>query len=189
MAEKKKSQEQEKKPPEEKVVKFEDLSTEEKERAKQAILQEMKDTNIIPSNPDSPHVKRILEDGGGVKEDENAYVETYWWVKFHQRSNPIDELRVKLTVNGDCLLIERGAKVPLPNRFLECADHTTHEEYSQEPGETRKVVSVVTTFPYERLGEATKEDYERFRKEGTQATKDQLVKDGTMSEREARNLN
>jgi hypothetical protein len=177
MAEKKKSQEQGIKTPEE-------LTPEEKMTTKEALQAESEQTDIIPSNPDSPHVKKVLESVGGEPETPE-YVETYHWVKFHPRSSPNDEVRVKLTVNGECLLIERGAKVPLPHRFMECADHTTHEEYHQEPGEQRKIVTEVTTFPYELIGDSTKEEFERFKAEGTKATKEQLVKDGTMSEREA----
>jgi len=174
-------------PEEKKVLTFDDLAPEQKELARQAILAEQRETPIKPSNPGNQDVAKILSDGGGKPEEE--YVETYHWVKFQPRSNPNDDPRVKLTVNGECLYIQRGERVPLPKRFLECADHTTHEEYHQEPGETRKIVTEVTTFPYEILGDSTREDYERFKREGTQATKDQLVKDGTISERESRNLN
>jgi hypothetical protein len=189
MAKKKKSQElDEKKPEENKVLTFNDLSPEQKVAAKNAILEEERLTNIKPSNPDSPHVQPILQvetEGAG----EPNYVETYHWVRFQPRSSPNDEVMVKLTVNGECLLIQRGSRVPLPHRFLECADHTTHNEYAQEPGETRKIVTEVTTFPYELIGDATLEEFERFKKEGTQSTKDRLVKEGTISERESREMN
>jgi len=177
MAQKKTSQEHEIKTPEE-------LTDEEKISTRDALKAEAEQTDIKPSNPDSPHFKRVLESVGGEPETPK-YIETYHWVKFHQRSSPNDEVRVKLTVNGECLLIERGAKVPLPKRFLECADHTTHPEYSQEPGETRKIVTEVCTFPYELLGDTTKEEYERFKAEGTRATKEALVRDGTMTQQEA----
>jgi hypothetical protein len=172
------------KPEEKKTVTFADLNAEEKAKAKEAILQEMKDTNIVPSNPDSPHVADLLKPEG-LQLNEGEYVETYHWVKFHQRSNPIDELKVKLTVNGELLVIARGIAIPLPHRYLEAADHTTHEEFAQEPGKTRKIVTEVCTFPYELIKDATKEEFESFRDAGTRATKEQLVKDGTISEREA----
>jgi len=182
MTEKKKSQEQEQEVP---LKTPEELTEPEKISTREALKAEAEQTDIKPSNPDSPHVKAVLESVGGEPETPE-YVETYHWVKFHQRSSPNDEIRVKLTVNGECLLIERGAKIPLPRRFLEAADHTTHEEYAQEPGEQRKIVTEVTTFPYEIVGDATKEEYERFKEAGTRATKEALVKDGTMTEREAR---
>jgi hypothetical protein len=162
----------------------EELTDEEKISSREALKAESEQTEIQPSNPDSPHVKAVLESVGGEPE-QPEYIETYHWVKFHQRSSPNDEVRVKLTVNGECLLIQRGIKVPLPRRFMEAADHTTHEEYSQEPGEQRKIVTEVTTFPYELIGDTTREEFERFKREGTRATKEQLVKDGTMSEKEA----
>jgi hypothetical protein len=177
MPKEKNSQEQGIKTPEE-------LTDAEKISTKEALRAEAEQTDIKPSNPDSPTVQRVMESVGGTI-DENDYIETYHWVKFHPRSSPNDEIRVKLTVNGECLLIQRGAKVPLPRRFMECADHTTHEEYSQELGEQRKVVTEVTTFPYELIGNATREEFERFKAEGTRQTKEQLVKDGTMSEKEA----
>lgn len=176
-----------KKPEEPKPLTFDDLSPEQKEAARQAILAEQRETQIKPSNPENKDVAKIVSESSGVPEQE--YIETYHWVRFQPRSNPNDDPKVKLTVNGECLYIERGIDIPLPHRFIECADHTTHEEYHQEPGETRKIVTEVCTYPYEVKGTATREEFERFKKEGTEATKQQLVKDGTISEREARNLN
>lgn len=144
--------------------------------AREALVQEQEETNIKPSNPDSPHIKAVMQE---------PYVETYFWVKFQPRSNPSEQEKVQLTVNGECLIIERSVPVPLPQRFIECAERTTYPVYHQEPGQLRKIATYVTTFAHEKLRPATKEEYEQFKTEGTRKMKEDLVKDGTMDKREA----
>jgi hypothetical protein len=149
----------------------------------EALAQEQAETNIKPSNPDSPHIKAAMQVKG--EDFTEPYVETYFWVKFQPRSNPSEQEKVQLTVNGECLIIERSVPVPLPQRFIECAERTTYPVYHQEPGQLRKIATYVTTFAHEKIRPATREEYEQYKAEGTRKMKEDLVKDGTMDKREA----
>ncbi len=150
----------------------------------EALKQEQEQTPIKPSNPDSPHIKAAMEvKAPGMQEE--PWQETYHWVKFQPRSNPNEQEKVQLTVNGECLIIERSVPVPLPQRFIECAERTTYPVYSQEPGQLRKVANYVTTFAHEKIKPATKEEFERYKAEGTRKMKEDLVREGTMDRMEA----
>jgi len=176
MAEKKKSpkldpEEMPEKKLEVNIQKAEEISEEDRIKAAEAaIREEQNNTDIKPSNP-------IIE--LGTEKGRETGEEKYTWVIFQSRSNPIDTVNVPLTVNGECLVVKRNERVPMPERFLECADHTRQPHYTQEPGDTRKVVTWIKTYGYERLGPATREDFEKFRREGTKATREQLAREGT----------
>lgn len=169
-----------------KISELEEKPEEETMQAKETLMQEQAETEIKPSNPNSEHIQRVMQSEGlPVHLEPAPYVETYFWVKFQQRSNPSEQEKVQLTVNGECLIIERGVPVPLPHRFMECADRTTYATYYQEPGVLRKIANYVTTFAYEVIRPATREEYEQFKAEGTRKMKEDLVKEGTMDKREA----
>ena len=99
--------------------------------------------------------------------------EKYYVVMFQQKSHPNDPDMVVLSVNGDQIQVHRGIEVTLPERFLECADHTTFPHYEQVPGEPRKITSYIRLFPYQRIREGRAEDYFDRRRAGT----DQLRKE------------
>mgnify|MGYP001608313644 FL=1 len=96
--------------------------------------------------------------------------EEYRWVVFMQRANQNDQEQVELRVNGEAVLVEREKRVPMARRFLVCADNGVHHVFHQEPGQQRKVVGKVTTFPYQDLGPATKKEFDEWRTKGTQKT-------------------
>ena len=102
--------------------------------------------------------------------------EKFWEVMFHEKSNPNDTNDVTLCVNGENLLIQRGKRVVLPDRFLECARHTKYPTYSQEAGKDRKIVAWITTYPFEKISESTEETYKRQKRSGDKIAKDVLKK-------------
>lgn len=100
------------------------------------------------------------------------YIEHYAEVIFSEKSNPNDTIDVIISVDGECLIIQRGKKVVVPKRFLIAADHATHDVYRQMPDEPRKVLFKVQTYPYTVIREGMKEaDYLALKKKGTVATK------------------
>ena len=106
------------------------------------------------------------------------HVETYFLVKFNAKSNSNDENDVMLSVNGETLIFQRGKEVFIPYRFLDCADHTTRPHFQQLPNKPRKVIGTIMTFPYTKLREATKQEYESQRKAGTKQHRANVLRYG-----------
>ncbi|HQI02811.1 MAG TPA: hypothetical protein PLA18_16170 [Deltaproteobacteria bacterium] len=105
-------------------------------------------------------------------------VERFWRVRFHAKAQPNDQEDVQLTVNGETLIIAREKEVVIPDRFRECADHATYEQFRQMPGEPRKVSGKIRVFPYDILGEATEQEYRSKKDAGTRKTMDIIKKFG-----------
>ena len=104
--------------------------------------------------------------------------EKYFWVKFQDRSSKNDEVDVTLRVNGETLTITRNQKVPLPARYLECADHATYQLFEQLPNQPRKYTRNIRVFPYDNLGECSKEDFENWKRDGTKKTMETIKRHG-----------
>lgn len=100
--------------------------------------------------------------------------EKYYRVTFLERQNEHEERDVTLGVNGEFLVIKRGVETIIPERYKECADHTTREVFTQKPNQPRKTVGHVKLFPYSVIGMATKEEYEKLKAEGTRTTREVL---------------
>jgi len=101
------------------------------------------------------------------------YEEEYWKVIFAEKSNPMDTDDAHLTVNGESLIITRGVPVIIPKRFLLSADHGTHDVYRQLPGEPRKKLFKVQTYPYTVLEKGlTEKDYLAMKREGDKIQRD-----------------
>lgn len=92
-------------------------------------------------------------------------------VRFHNKSNPMDPDTVVLAVNGDSLQIQRNVVVPVPQRFLEVADHAVYKHYSLQPGQERKVDRVIQKFPYDVLGESSWDEFRRWKRDGDKRTR------------------
>ncbi|OGW44454.1 MAG: hypothetical protein A2Y66_01805 [Nitrospirae bacterium RBG_13_41_22] len=103
---------------------------------------------------------------------ENEKEEKYYWVQFNERQNESEEKDVILGVNGEFLVIERGKKVIIPERYKECADHTVRQVFTQRPNEPRKNVGTVQLYPYASFGEATKQEYLKMKNEGNRLTRE-----------------
>jgi len=97
--------------------------------------------------------------------------EKYFWVSFHTKSNAQDPEEVILGCNGEVLQITRGKVIPIPQRFLEVADHSRFKHYNQEPGKDRKVDREIHKYPYEIKREATKADFVTWKRRGTIETR------------------
>lgn len=105
------------------------------------------------------------------------FVEKYYRVRFHEKSNEQQQDNVELSVNGDTLVIQRGVEVVIPGRFRECADNAVYPQFRQMPGKVRKTIGSVRIFPYDFIREATKEEYLSMRQTGTKAMREAAAKD------------
>lgn len=104
--------------------------------------------------------------------------EEYWWVKFQSKGHPNDEDQVMLSVEGEALKMQRDKEVCIPQRFLECADHATYEDWRMEPNKPRKSRGKVTKFPYHKIRLGTREEFETQLATGTAKTKAHLERYG-----------
>jgi len=133
-------------------------------------------------NPDNYDIIPVLDDD---TEETVGWVakpvvkeEPYWWVVFQAKTAPQDPDQVNLSVDGEVVVCQRQKEVPLPQRFLECADHATYPQYRQLPNKPRKVVGWITMFPYTKVRKATREEFEEYLRQGTRKTLDDLEKYG-----------
>lgn len=90
----------------------------------------------------------------------------FFRVIFQAKTNPNDLDKPELGCNGAVLIVEREKEVILPGSYLEVADHAVHNQYEQKPGHDRKIVGKVRTYMYQVLGEATKAEFEAYKKTG-----------------------
>jgi hypothetical protein len=98
-------------------------------------------------------------------------INKYYRVKFQQKSDANQPDEVILSVNGEVLQITRNVEVIIPYRFKEAADNGVTPQFKQLPGQTRKQIGEVRTFPYDLLGEATEQEFLRLKEEGTRLTR------------------
>lgn len=111
------------------------------------------------------------------------------WVRFHPKSSKDQPDDVELSVNGEVLVIKRNVPVPLPERFVECARNAHYPQYSQVPGEDRKIVGQIMHFPFDTLKEGTREEFNRYRTQGTSETRRALSRDERAAEEEMQSAN
>lgn len=96
--------------------------------------------------------------------------ERYYWVRFHAKSNPSDTAHVELSVNCETLIMQRERDVVLPERFVRHCQTCRYPDERQVPGQPRKVVGWIQTYPFSILREGTYDEFKRQRKEGTEKT-------------------
>jgi hypothetical protein len=101
--------------------------------------------------------------------------ERFFVVKFQGKSDRNQPDDVNLSVNGRTLVCQREVNVILPECYLEVADHATYAVYRQLPGVPRQVTGRVKKYPYERLAESSRADFEAAREQGN-AKRDQALK-------------
>lgn len=104
--------------------------------------------------------------------------EKYWWVTFNERSNETDPEDVQLSVNGETLIIQRGKKVIIPDRYKECAEHALIQKFVQLPDKPRKHLSPIMKFPFTTHGEATEAEFRKMKTEGTKKTDENIRRYG-----------
>jgi hypothetical protein len=105
--------------------------------------------------------------------------EKYYRMRFHAKSNPNDEDDVKLSVNGETVVIERQKDVVLPERYKVCAENARSPQFRQLPNQPRKLVGEIITFPFDMIGEGTEDEYLDMKRSGTKATKEAVERDGS----------
>lgn len=109
---------------------------------------------------------------------QGKYVETYWWVKFHAKSNPIDPDDVQQCVNGEVLQAPREVETIMPNRFLLGLDAAVIPKFTQMPGKPRKYTAKVRKFPYDRLRESSEKEYREWKNRHTRKHHDDVRRYG-----------
>ena len=125
----------------------------------QQTLGETLTENAVKDVEKSPAVEQATNDAPPP--------EKYTWVRFHIKSRPDDEDDVVLSVQGDVLLMKRNEKVPIPERYVECAKNARYPHFKQLPNEARKIVGEIRVYPFEILGPATEKEYLEWKAEGT----------------------
>jgi hypothetical protein len=100
-------------------------------------------------------------------ESAKAVEEKVWWVKFSDKSDANQPDDVQLGVNGEIIVIKRNERIPLLDRYKVAAENATYPRFTQLPNEPRKQVGTIRVYPFDTLGEATMDDWNRFRTEGT----------------------
>ena len=136
------------------------------------------ETETTPVTTDPvPDVEAEVEaEATGPKE------EKVHWVMFADKSNEQEQEKVVLTVNHDTLVVGRMKRVPLPDRFIECARNASRPSFRQLPGEARKVTGHVHTYPFTVFEEATWGDYREMREAGTKQSREQIKNDGVQAQ-------
>lgn len=85
--------------------------------------------------------------------------EKYFVVKFHYSNDPNADEDVVLGCNGDIVQCSRNVNVTLPERFLEVARNGTHDRFSQMPGQERKAIASMMTYPFDVIGSGEKKNF------------------------------
>jgi len=89
-------------------------------------------------------------------------VNGYSVVVFHEKPHQDLQNDVILGHNTEVIQCQRGVEVIIPNKYLGVADDGIFRKFKVIPGEDRKVSSVIQHYPYTRIREATKEEYDEF---------------------------
>ena len=102
-------------------------------------------------------------------------MESYWWVTFLPRQGS-ESKEVVLAVNSEQLSIHRDELVPVPQRFLNCADNARHPIYSSDGQiSDRKIDGEYITFPYTRGPRSSYEEFQNFKRGVIKSREDVLT--------------
>lgn len=99
------------------------------------------------------------KDHGDIDGPFTISVEGYWSVIFSPQSGKNDTRDVRLMWEGQCLIIQRMQEVVLPGFYIEVADNSLRDQYTQNAKEGRKKVGTIQTYPYTTLRRATRSEY------------------------------
>ncbi len=119
-----------------------------------------------------------MENQKGKAQKEQVPEEKFYRVLFSEKSSPNDTDDVQLHVNGETLVIQRNKEVIIPERFKVCADNATYQQFSQKPGKPRKLRGTIKIYPYQLMGDATLNDFQKMRSVGNKQTKQNIAKFG-----------
>ena len=130
---------------------------------------------IMPIGAPVDMTATAAEDEGVPDENEVApSEEQFFRIKFSAKTSKNDTEDVILACQGEVLTIQREEEVTLPARFVEVAEHARTVTFSQRPGELRKRLGEIVTYPYTVLGPGRKEDYLTLKQEGHDATQREI---------------
>jgi hypothetical protein len=118
-----------------------------------------------------------LQDARNPEPTIPAHLDKYHKVRFHNKANANDPEYITLTVNDERIVCQRGKDTIIPERFKECADNAVSDHFEDDGESDRKVRTTMMAAPYLYLGEATKEEYLRMKREGTAATRAKMERD------------
>lgn len=108
----------------------------------------------------------------GTNFDAKAYKgERYFRVRFHPMSEKNQMRNVVLGHQGSYLHIQRNKVTIIPERFLRVAEDAVQISHETVPGQKRKVAVEIREFPFDLLGEATREEYLELLRAGNEATR------------------
>lgn len=96
--------------------------------------------------------------------------EPYYRIHLHEKTRHEDPDRVYAAVNGECLYLQRGAEVVLPQRFLEVLNNAVVPQYLLEADERgRAKVGAIRRATYTVLGQSSREEFLKMKQEGRRA--------------------
>lgn len=87
----------------------------------------------------------------------------FFRVTFQPRQSETEPVQVELWLNGHAMVFQRSVEVVVPLSYLEVADQTTRPVYVVRPGQGRKLVSRVKSYPYAKGEEVGIEEWRAYR--------------------------
>ena len=98
-------------------------------------------------------------------------VEGHWEVLFGGKGSKFDKDDVEIQWEGQCIQAQRQVPVILPGKYIEVLDNARYPVFMKVSDQPRKIVGWVQHFPFTTMREATKEEYDTMKAEGTRVTK------------------
>jgi len=98
--------------------------------------------------------------------------EKFYLVQFNPKILDTEPDRVALCVNGEILTFSRGIPTPIPQRYKECAEHTTYTDWRQDPDSFdrkdgyRKEEIKKMRYPFTVINEITEDQYKEIKAVG-----------------------
>ena len=115
---------------------------------------------------------KAKEKSGTVKCDRKFKIMGFWKVIFLPKTKKEDTEDVFLTVNSNCLQLQRDKAVVLPGSYLEVSDRGTYPTFTQKPGIDRKITGWISFYPYRTITRSTKKEFVKQKAEGDRLTKE-----------------
>lgn len=134
-----------------------------------ALLKTIKTPGELKAEED---LKALLASGGKAADDGSS---EFVKVIFDAKTDVQEPDDVMLSLNGHPLVMQREVELVVPRAYLEVADQTLRQKFRQLPGQTRKTVAHVKTFTYRVTGSASREDFDRMKREGTKAMENSVL--------------
>jgi len=120
---------------------------------------EVKETAVDPTKRVIKQDERKSEEGltpAGLP------LKGYSVVVFHEKPHQDLQNDVILGHNTEVMQCQRGQEVVIPNRYLRVADDGVFKKFKIIPGQDRQVSHTIQHYPYTRIREASKEEYDEF---------------------------